>query len=336
MTIVSTKHTKTFAQRDQLVQGWTWAVTSKELGRGQVKGVRLLGRDLVIWRGEDGVARAADAHCPHMGAHLKEGRVDGNGIRCFFHDWRFDAEGHLDDVPCLDRAPEAKLKMWPVAETLGLVWVWPGDEPTRKPPYVPELEDDECDVHVLPTFTERCHPNVMLINAIDEHHFNSVHSLPVDLYMSTDVVDDTTIEFANTTSPKEAHRFARVLQPFYSGPLTYKMCYHHGNTGAVTVGPDLAHFHILFALRMTDDGGTEGRRVLVTRRRKGLRGKLLTKAMLALTNVVGDYFADGDSQVFESIRFDFAVPTKADHAIIDFVRHVEAQPAVRFGEWTAA
>ena len=28
-----------------------------------------------------------------------------------------------------------------------------------------------------------------------------------------------------------------------------------------------------------------------------------------------------------------AVPTKADHAIVDFVKHVEAQPAVRLGDW---
>lgn len=336
MATVSSHHVRTFAKPGRVVEGWTWAFASRELRKGQVRGLRLLGRDLVLWRGMDGEVRAADAHCPHMGAHLKEGRVDGNGIRCFFHNWRYDATGALDDVPCLDRAPAVQLTMWPVAESLGLIWVWPGEHPTRKPPFVPELEDEDCDVHVLPMFTERCHPNVMLINAIDEHHFNSVHALPVELSMQTEVVDDTTIAFANINRPREAHPIAKVLQPFYKGPLTYKMCYHSGNTGAVTVGPDMAHFHILFALRLCDDGSTEGRRILVTRKRSGLHGKLLSGVMLGLTNVVGDYFADGDSQVFETIRFDFAVPTKADHAIIDFVRHIEAQPTIAFGDWTRA
>ena len=333
MSRVSTRHTRTFAQPTHVAQGWTWAFASDELRVGQVRGLRLLGRELVLWRGEDGAVRAADAHCPHMGAHLKEGTVDGNAIRCFFHNWRFNAEGVLDDVPCLQRTPQAALQMWPVAESLGLIWVWPGASPARKPPYVPELEGADCKTRVLPLFTERCHPNVMLINAIDEHHFNSVHNLPVDLYMETAVVDGTTIAFANRTPPDEAHRLARVLKPLYSGPLTYEMCYHSANTGAVTVGPDAQHFHILFALRITDDGGTEGRRVLVTRKRGGLSGRVRNRLELALTNVVGDYFADGDSQVFESIRFDFAVPTKADHAIVDFVKHVEAQPAVRLGDW---
>jgi nitrite reductase/ring-hydroxylating ferredoxin subunit len=334
MSSVSNASVRTFAKAEQVVEGWTWAFASEELRRGQVRGLRLLGRDLVLWRGADGVVRAADAHCPHMGAHLQEGRVDGNGLRCFFHNWRYDADGVLDDVPCLDRAPAVRLRTWPVAEALGLVWVWPGEAPTRPPPFVPELEGQEAEVRVLPMFTERCHPNVMLINAIDEHHFNSVHALPVDLWMSTEVVDGSTIKFANVNPPRRAHRLARVLQPLYSGPLTYEMCYHSGNCGAVTVGPDLQHFYILFALRLCDDGSTEGRRVLVARKRAGVAGKLVSAALLALTNVVGDYFADGDSQVFETIRFDFAVPTKADHAIIDFVKHIEAQPAIRFGAWT--
>ncbi len=336
VSLTSTRRTRTFAQPDCVAQGWTWALASEELGKQQVRGVRLLGRDLVLWRGTDGVARAADAHCPHMGAHLKEGRVEGNGLRCFFHNWRFDADGVLDDVPCLDHLPAAKLHLWPVAEALGLVWVWPGPEPTRGPPYVPELGEGPCTVRVKPLFEERCHPNVMLINAIDEHHFNSVHDLPVELHMATEVVDASTIRFRNTTRPSETHRLGRWLSPLYAGPLTYEMCYHSGCTGTVTVGPDRAHFHILFALRLTDDGGTEGRRVLITRRRRGPLRSVAHTVALGLTDLVGDYFADGDSQIFDSIRFDLASPTSADHAIIDFIRHIEAQPAIRLGSWERA
>jgi len=335
-SLTSTQRTRTFAQPDRVARGWTWAMASRELLCGEVRGVRLLGRDLVLWRGADGVVRAADAHCPHMGAHLAEGRVDGNGLRCFFHDWRFGPDGVLEEVPSLERPPRRCLVTWPVAESLGLVWVWPGPEPTREPPFVPELADGRCAVRVLPPFRERCHPNVVLINAIDEHHFNTVHDLPVHLYMATDVVDDDTIRFRNATPPSATHPVGRWLTPFYAGPLTYELCYHSGSVGVVTVGPDRAHFHLVFALRLTDDGGTEGRRVLVTRRRTGLLGPVRDRVALALTNVVGDYFADGDSRIFESIRFDLATPTSADHAIIDFVRHLEAQPAIRIGTWEEA
>ncbi|MEO0601368.1 MAG: Rieske 2Fe-2S domain-containing protein [Myxococcota bacterium] len=332
VSLTSTQRTHTFAQPDRVARGWTWALASDELGRGQVAGVRVLGRDLVVWRGDDEIVRAADAYCPHMGAHLKEGRVDGDGIRCFFHDWKFGPTGHLLDVPCLDRLPPASLQCWPVAEALGLIWVWPGTEPDRPPPYVPGLAGEAYTTQVQPPFAERCHPNVVLINAIDEHHFNTVHDLPVHLYMASDVIDGSTIRFRNTTPPSKTHPVGRWLTPLYAGALTYEACYHSGCVGTITLGPDAAHFHLVFALRLADDGGTEGRRVLVSRK----RGRVRDAMALGLTNVVGNYFAKGDGQVFESIRFDFATPTSADHAIIDFVRHVEEQPAIAFGSWEDA
>ena len=67
-----------------------------------------LGQDLVLFRGEDGIARVFDAYCPHLGAHLGiGGRVCGDGLACPFHGWRFDGEGHLAEVPGLDRKPRA-------------------------------------------------------------------------------------------------------------------------------------------------------------------------------------------------------------------------------------
>ena len=58
-------------------QGWYAIATADEVRPGQVVGRRYFGRELVLYRTESGVARAADAHCPHMGAHLESGRVVG-------------------------------------------------------------------------------------------------------------------------------------------------------------------------------------------------------------------------------------------------------------------
>ena len=122
---------------------------------------------------------------------------------------------------------------------------------------------------------------------------------------------------------------------FYAGPLTYAMSYHFGTSGTVTVGPDMLHFHILFALRLIDGGRTEGQTILITKRRPGFRGRAFNKAILLATRAVGNYFAKGDTQVFQTMKFDFKTPTKADHAIIDFIQHVEKQPARTFGSWDA-
>ena len=331
--MASVRKNRIFNQKDRFVEGWYWALPGAELSTGQVKPVRLLGRDLVVYRGADGRAVALDAYCPHMGAHLAEGRVEGNELRCFFHNWKFNAKGACVEAPCTDKVPRAATRAWPTAERLGMIWVWTGSEPSRELPYVPDLKDAECDALVGNRFIKNCHPNVMLINAIDENHFNSVHNLPVDLLMKTQAVNENVQTFSNTTCVPASNALLRMYGRLYQGPLTYSMCYHFGSTGTVTVGPDMMHFHIMFALRLIEDGKAEGQTILITRRRPGLFGQAFNRAALAATKLVGDYFAKGDTQVFKTMKFDFLTPTKADHAIIDFVQHVDAQHALSFGSW---
>jgi phenylpropionate dioxygenase-like ring-hydroxylating dioxygenase large terminal subunit len=333
LTVPNIRRNRIFNQKDRFVEGWYWALPSTELARGAVRPMRLLGRDLAIFRGEDGRAVALDAYCPHMGAHLAEGRVDGNHLRCFFHDWKFDCTGSCVEAPRMDKPPRAHTRAWPTAERYGMIWVWAGASPARELPYVPELKDIECDALIGNRFIKNCHPNVVLINAIDENHFNSVHDLPVDLLMKTEAVNENVQTFSNTTRVPDSNLLTRALGRFYAGPLTYSMCYHYGATGTVTVGPDLMHFHIMFALRLIEDGKTEGQTILITRRRPGVAGRAFNRVALAATKVVGDYFAKGDTQVFQTMKFDFATPTKADHAIVDFIQHVEKQRALAFGSW---
>lgn len=330
----SVRENTTFNRPDRFIEGWHWALASDDLAPGEVRALTLLGRDLVLYRGTGGRAVAMDAYCPHMGAHLAEGHVDGDGLRCFFHDWKFGPDGACTEVPCLPEPPRARVRTWPTAEQYGLIWVWTGDEPLHDLPYVPELKDEPCDARLATRFIKNCHPNVVLINAIDEHHFNSVHSLPVDLHMATETIDTHVQTFSNTTEVPTSNVFTRALKRFYAGPLTYSMCYHFGSSGTVTLGPDGLHFHIMFALRLIDGGRTEGQTVLITRRRDGLLGRAWNDVALRLTKLVGDYFAKGDTQVFQTMRFDFRTPTRADHAIIDFIRHVEGQPARAYGSWT--
>src|SRR4051812_2652739 len=80
--------TRIFNQKDRLIEGWYWLLRSKDLKAGRTRAVSFMGRDLVVYRGENGKAFAMDAYCPHMGAHLAEGKVEGNEIRCMFHNWK--------------------------------------------------------------------------------------------------------------------------------------------------------------------------------------------------------------------------------------------------------
>lgn len=326
-----------FGSFETIVEGWYWALDSRLLKKGGVVPLEIMGRDLVAYRGKDGLVRIMDAYCPHMGAHLAEGKVDGKGIRCFFHHWSFSESGELTDVPCAKILPNAQVKTWPAQEKYGMVWIWTGDTPRHPVPFIPELEGLELDSRLGSHFFKGCHPNIVMINAIDEQHFHSVHpmasSLADGLSFAMTPLNDNCLVFDNQNAVPNRSLFTRLLGRMYKGPLTYRMVYWNGSTGSVTVGPDLFHFHIIFALRPTPDGRCEGHTILVTKKRRGPIGWLVNRVALTITNIVGSYFGDGDTKVFESIKWKFANPIKADRSILHFARHLSKQKRVAWGAW---
>ncbi len=99
---------------------------SQELAKKAVKSLRFLGRDLVVFRGEDGSATILDAYCPHLGAHLGVGgKVIGNTIQCPFHGWRYDSKGECVSIPyCKKIPPRAHLQAWNVCEVNGHIFAY--------------------------------------------------------------------------------------------------------------------------------------------------------------------------------------------------------------------
>lgn len=332
-TISSYRYTQIFNHPRRFIEGWYWAIPSRKLQKGQAQAVSLLGRELAIYRDIDGELVCFDAKCPHMGAHLAEGKVEGKGLRCLFHNWKFDSQGNCVDVPCLGTSLPLQLKTWQVAEKYGMIWVWVGETDAQPLPFVPELENFECDSLVTSKFVKNCHPNVVMINAIDAHHFNTVHNLPLEIVFRKQQLNDNAIVFNNVTRGGEDSFLMKLIRPFYKKAVTYNMCYWYGSIGTVTLGPDFLHFHIMFALRLLEGGKAEGQTILITKKRRGIFGWLFNRLLLLLTKLVGDYFAKGDTKIFQTINFDFQTPTKADNAILQFIQNVETQKALRWGSW---
>lgn len=61
--------------------------------------LRILGEDLVLFRGTDGSYGLVAEQCPHRFASLAYGRVEDNCIRCPYHGWMFDAQGQCVEMP---------------------------------------------------------------------------------------------------------------------------------------------------------------------------------------------------------------------------------------------
>lgn len=310
-----------------LAEGWYWLLSSKELKIGKAVGTRFMGQDFALYRGFDGKVRAVEAYCPHMGAHLGDGLVEENSIRCLFHNWKFDSDGTCSQIPTRQSTAGAPcLQTFKVDEKYGMVWLWTGPvDDSESIPEVPELEGLNTSYLLGNSFSKNCHPNVVMINAIDANHFNTVHNLFVPLRMKATEVNARTIRFQNTTTVPASNWIGRLVRPFYKAALTYEMTYWYGHIGCVTLGPDFLHFYIMFALRPAADGTTEGQTILLTRQRSGVSGYLLNKILLQLTKIVGNYFAKGDTIIFSKIKFNLAYPVAADQPVLDFIRHYEKQ-----------
>ena len=161
--------------------GWFQVAFSHELEPGTVKPLRYFEKDLVVFRTEAGTISVLDAHCPHLGAHLGHGgRVEGEGIVCPFHAWKFDGEGALLDVPYATRKPrKAAIPCWHVKELAGLVFVWHHAE--GKPPQwdipdsVPEYDSEEWTEYLTHSTKIRTNNLDMAENQVDSAHFHYVH-----------------------------------------------------------------------------------------------------------------------------------------------------------------
>ncbi|MEZ4352225.1 MAG: Rieske 2Fe-2S domain-containing protein [Myxococcota bacterium] len=164
--------------------GWYVVAASSELPSRGVLPLRYFGRDLVLFRAESGRAVLVDAHCPHMGAHLGHGGfVEGEGIRCPFHQWRFGCDGRVEDVPYQTRGalPVESLACWPVEEQSGVVlahWSDGGRSPSWRMPAITEFGRPGWVGWQTFRWQIHMHTQELAENVPDMPHFRYVHRVP--------------------------------------------------------------------------------------------------------------------------------------------------------------
>jgi phenylpropionate dioxygenase-like ring-hydroxylating dioxygenase large terminal subunit len=167
----------------RIPSSWYLLAWSDEIEPGALVRLQYLEREMVAFRGPDGAASVLDAHCPHLGAHLGVGgRVEGGTLRCPFHGWRFDASGACVEIPYASRIPpRARVPRHRTVEKDGMVLLWydPQDRsPFFEVPDLPEWRDERYTHRWLRyEWTVRTHPQEMVENGLDWHHFPTVHRM---------------------------------------------------------------------------------------------------------------------------------------------------------------
>src|SRR5207248_7089451 len=152
-----------------------------ELEQDPVRPVRILGEDLTLFRDERGNLGLIGDRCAHRAISLAYGVPQANGLRCAYHGWTYDTEGHVVDMPFEPACLPLKVKAYPVETLGGLVFAYLGPEPR---PLVPRWEGlvSEDTVRAIAFKMLPCNWVQCVDNAMDPVHNEHLHGYYGDYY----------------------------------------------------------------------------------------------------------------------------------------------------------
>ncbi len=163
---------------------WMPVVLSRELPErdGAPLRIKALGEDLIAFRVSDGRVGLVEPTCPHRGANLFFGRNEDCAIRCIYHGWKFDLDGHAIEMPNVpaDAAYRGKMriKAYPTREYADMVWAYMGPVDAASPlPPLPALEAGlvpEAHRYVSKKL-QQCNWAQSIEGALDTAHFSFLH-----------------------------------------------------------------------------------------------------------------------------------------------------------------
>ena len=157
---------------------WHPVAWSHEVADGPLA-VTLLDEPLVVLRRPTGDVAVFADECPHRGAPLSLGRLDGGELVCAYHGWRFGLDGKATCVPALGRGapiPSRARLTAPseVCERYGIVWV--ALEPPRMPiPMWPDGDDENLGAFAPTAHTSHVLAAYQTDNLLDASHFPFLH-----------------------------------------------------------------------------------------------------------------------------------------------------------------
>lgn len=185
--------------------GWFQIGWSTTVPDDTVVSLRYFGQDLVAWRDSSGEVHVLDAYCQHLGAHLGHGgKVNETGLQCPFHGWVWRPDGTNASIPYQKRPNKARrIRSWEVIERDEVIYLWHDSD--GRPPFfgVPRLTEicpETAGMTFDPALPDgaslfagtHVHPQYVVENAVDRHHFQYVHGTAVSPTILREETTDST------------------------------------------------------------------------------------------------------------------------------------------------
>lgn len=167
---------------------WYMAMPGKNLKVGQLVGKKMLGDPILVGRREDNQVFAMRDICPHRGIPLHYGWIEGDGVCCCYHGWKFNTEdgkcSHVPSITEYDKLDIQRIRVqsYPCREVQGNIWIYIPSEFKRgfnelELPPVPMIPGFG---ETLPQFSETlhfaCHIDHAVIGLMDPAHGPFIHT----------------------------------------------------------------------------------------------------------------------------------------------------------------
>lgn len=205
-------------QSNWLADAWYVAAMSEEIERGPL-GRQICGERIVFFRTRVGDLSALEDFCPHRGAPLSLGTVDGDRLVCGYHGLAVGCTGKVASMPGQRVGGFPAVRRFPVAERYGFIWVWPGDPDLANTATLPDFPwfDDAEWCYAGGRYHIKADYRLMIDNLMDLTHETYVHHTSIGQREIDESPVKTTVEGAEVVTKRLMENI--VAAPFWQMAL---------------------------------------------------------------------------------------------------------------------